>query len=69
MKTAESTPEKALQKAFDAAGGREALSIKLGLSRAATYFWRQVPPLRVLEVERLTGVSRHELRPDLYPVE
>ena len=29
--------------------------------------WRRVPAERVLEVERLTGVSRHELRPDLYP--
>jgi DNA-binding transcriptional regulator YdaS (Cro superfamily) len=28
-----------------------------------------VPEDRVLDVEELTGVSRHELRPDLYPTE
>lgn len=27
--------------------------------------WRQVPHDRVIEVERVTGISRHELRPDL----
>jgi len=55
--------------AFERAGGKEALARSLNLTRAATYFWKQVPPTRVLQVERLTGVSRHQLRPDLYPVE
>lgn len=27
------------------------------------------PPDLVLATERATGISRHELRPDLYPVE
>lgn len=27
---------------------------------------RRVPAERVLDVERVTGISRHELRPDLY---
>ena len=27
--------------------------------------WKQVPHDRVLDVERITGISRHELRPDL----
>jgi DNA-binding transcriptional regulator YdaS (Cro superfamily) len=27
---------------------------------------RLVPANRVLEIERLTGVSRHELRPDVF---
>lgn len=34
--------------------------------------WREfnrLPAERVLEVERATGISRHELRPDLYPRE
>lgn len=26
-----------------------------------------VPAERVLDIEKLTGVSRHDLRPDLYP--
>jgi len=40
---------------------------ELGLSSAAVPQWRRVPPERVLDVERITGVPRHELRPDLYP--
>jgi DNA-binding transcriptional regulator YdaS (Cro superfamily) len=29
--------------------------------------WKHVPSLRVIEVERLSGIPRHELRPDIYP--
>jgi DNA-binding transcriptional regulator YdaS (Cro superfamily) len=28
-----------------------------------------VPAERVLDIEKITGISRHELRPDLYPTE
>jgi len=48
------------------AGGIVALSLALGLSRAAASLWDRVPAARVLEVERLTGVSRYVLRPDVY---
>lgn len=48
------------------AGGVVALSLKLGLSRGAVSQWGRVPAERVLEVERLTGVSRETIRPDLY---
>ena len=27
---------------------------------------RRVPPVRVPDIERITGISRHELRPDIY---
>lgn len=47
-------------------GGVVALSRALGLSRAAVGLWQRVPPEHVLDVERLTGVSRHELRPDVF---
>lgn len=39
----------------------------LGISTGAVAKWRRVPADRVLAVERLTGLSRHDLRPDLYP--
>jgi DNA-binding transcriptional regulator YdaS (Cro superfamily) len=29
----------------------------------------RVPAERVLDIEKLTGVPRHDLRPDLYPTE
>jgi DNA-binding transcriptional regulator YdaS (Cro superfamily) len=48
------------------AGGVIALSLALGLSRAAVSQWRRVPAERVVEVERLTGIPREQLRPDLY---
>jgi DNA-binding transcriptional regulator YdaS (Cro superfamily) len=35
--------------------------------RRAINIWKACPPLRVLAVERVSGVSRHRLRPDLYP--
>jgi DNA-binding transcriptional regulator YdaS (Cro superfamily) len=28
--------------------------------------WREVPAHRVLEVEAITGLSRHDLRPDIF---
>jgi DNA-binding transcriptional regulator YdaS (Cro superfamily) len=50
-------------------GGVVKLSLALGLSRGAVSQWKRVPAERVLDVERLSGVSRSILRPDLYPVE
>ena len=38
----------------------------LGLTRAAVVKWPQVPAERVVEVERITGIPREQLRPDLY---
>lgn len=55
--------------AVKAAGGYAALARGLGIKQPAVYQWKRVPAVRVLEVERLTGVSRHDLRPDIYPRE
>lgn len=59
--------DKALRKAIKAAGGLRPLARKLGIKAPSIVQWRSVPPLRVLEVERITKISRHDLRPDLYP--
>jgi DNA-binding transcriptional regulator YdaS (Cro superfamily) len=57
----------ALTKAIEAAGNKSALATALGIKPQAVQQWTRVPTPRVLEVERITGVSRHELRPDIYP--
>lgn len=57
-----------LEKTFTALNRRK-LANELGISAQAISQWRRVPVERVLEVERITGVSRHELRPDIYPTE
>jgi len=58
-----------LHRAIEAAGGLSKLAASLHITKQAVAQWDEVPPLRVLEVERVSGVSRHELRPDLYPSE
>lgn len=53
--------------AKEKAGGPAALAKALGgLTSQAVSQWRKVPPERVLDVERITGISRHELRPDVF---
>lgn len=43
----------------------------VGVDKATVTRWarRRIPAERVLDVERLTGVPRGALRPDLYPAE
>ncbi len=64
-------PEQALSCAVGQAGGPSKLGGVLGISAQAVCKWRICPSRRVLSVERAPGVSvtRHELRPDLYPLE
>jgi DNA-binding transcriptional regulator YdaS (Cro superfamily) len=56
----------AVKTAGKAVGGKIELARMLGICRQAVYAWRKIPAERVVEVERLTGVRREELRPDLY---
>lgn len=45
------------------------LAKAIGVNKSTVTRWDQngMPAERVLDVERITGVPRHELRPDLYP--
>lgn len=53
-----------------ATGSRRNLATLLGLTPQAISKWRKrIPVERVLEIEARTGVSRHDLRPDIYPRE
>jgi DNA-binding transcriptional regulator YdaS (Cro superfamily) len=52
---------------------RRALAADLGID--VRYLWqmatgrRRIPAERVLPIEAITGISRHDLRPDIYPRE
>jgi DNA-binding transcriptional regulator YdaS (Cro superfamily) len=62
----------ALCRAAATFGGFSELARKLGITPQAVSNWHQrgrVPAVRVLEIEQITGVSRHSLRPDIYPIE
>lgn len=58
-----------LQEAKQAVNGNTGLSraLKCGITPQAIAQWKHVPADRVLRVEKVTGVPRHRLRPDLYP--
>lgn len=60
-------PPQIVYEAAAVVGGLSALARKLGINHSAFYRWREVPPNRVLDIERATGISRHDMRPDLYP--
>jgi DNA-binding transcriptional regulator YdaS (Cro superfamily) len=60
---------RALEEVIKQAGSQVALAKLLNVSPQAIGTWRLrgVPPHQVLTIERLTGVKRHRLRPDIYP--
>lgn len=67
------TPYEALMLAVERAGSQAELARLCGVSATAVWKWvqsgKRVGHGYALVVEEATGVSRHVLRPDLYPVE
>jgi DNA-binding transcriptional regulator YdaS (Cro superfamily) len=59
----------ALERAVASVGGQAKFARLIGVTAQAVSQWDEVPPLRVLAVESVSGVSQHELRPDLYPLD
>lgn len=62
----------AIDKAIQIAGGQVKLADAVGCRQATVSYWAKVGRVGhnfTLKVEAATGVSRHELRPDLYPME
>jgi TorA maturation chaperone TorD len=55
-----------LDRAIDAAGGIAQLARKIGIAQPSVSNWNRVPAQRVIAIEAATGVSRKQLRPDLY---
>lgn len=63
----------ALEQAIERLGTQAAMARICGVSATAVWKWIQdkkpLPPIHVLAVEAATGISRHDLRPDIYPRE
>lgn len=56
-----------VSKAADEVGGVVALARRLNLKNHNTFYsWRRVLAEWVLDIEEITGVSRHEIRPDVF---
>lgn len=67
------TPLEALEKAVEIVGGQSAMARLCGVTQPTVWYWlncaKCLPAGHVLHVEASTGVSRHLLRPDIYPIE
>lgn len=64
--------ETPIEKAVRLAGNQSSLARAVNVSPQAVQQWVEsgrVSYKKVLEVEKVTGVHRSELRPDLYPTE
>jgi len=58
-----------LERVFREAGGVTRIARHFGIHHSAVCQWRvrgEIPAERVPEIARLSGVPRHELRPDLW---
>lgn len=56
-----------LAEAYRKAGGLKRVASAVKRKPGTVSGWKKVPPEHVLTVERVSGVPRHVLRPDLYP--
>ena len=61
-----------LERAVEIAGGQSAFARLVGVKQPSVWAWlnhkKPLPAEYVLGVEAATGVSRHDLRPDIYPI-
>jgi DNA-binding transcriptional regulator YdaS (Cro superfamily) len=57
---------KGLAKIRTTKGMATKIAVGLKISRGSVSRWRRVPAERVVDVEKITGIPREELRPDLY---
>jgi DNA-binding transcriptional regulator YdaS (Cro superfamily) len=58
-----------IEQAAEKCGGQIGLARALGVSPQAINKWKssRVPAERVIDFERVTGISRNCVRPDIYP--
>ncbi|HQS95063.1 MAG: hypothetical protein B7X90_01905 [Novosphingobium sp. 17-62-19] len=67
------SPDSALKVAVNLMGSQDRMARLCGVKQPSVWRWlhrqRRLPAEHVLKVEQATGVSRHDLRPDIYPIE
>ena len=59
----------AIHRAVEIAGSQTKLARKIGVRQSDVWTWLQGRPVKadkVIAIEAATGVSRHELRPDIF---
>jgi DNA-binding transcriptional regulator YdaS (Cro superfamily) len=59
--------DKVIKTAVDKAGGWRPLARALGIKAQSLQNWTRIPAERVLQIEKITGLRREVLRPDIYP--
>lgn len=60
------TSREALARALKNGGGAMKVAAELKIRPQAVYKWQKAPVERCADLERLTGVPRSELRPDIF---
>jgi DNA-binding transcriptional regulator YdaS (Cro superfamily) len=65
--------KEALERACKLSGGQSALAEAIGTSQSQVWYWlnrsrKGVSAEFVLKIEQATGVPRHEIRPDIFPL-
>lgn len=63
--------KRALEKACEKAGGQTPLAVLIGTTQSQVWYWlneakKGVPAEFAIKIEEKVGVSRHDLRPDIF---
>lgn len=63
-----------ISKVIKSLGGQSEIARKLGIKQTSVFGWIRrgnIPAARVLQIEKLSNgnFTRHQLRPDLYPLD
>lgn len=71
--TQKPTRYEALKEVAECFHSQQSMAEAFGVTQPTIWRWlnqsKQIPPEYVIKAEELTGVSRHYLRPDIYPLD
>lgn len=66
MKKKPKQRSKIIENACEEAGGMRALGRAMGIPYQSIQAWKEIPAQHILTIERVTGIPREQLRPELY---